>query len=282
MSMRFRKSIKLGGGTKLNLSKSGVGVSTGVKGFRVSTNTSGRSRVTSSLPGTGLSYVNEFGSAGRSAGDKKSGSRISAPSGGASGGPKPPLFQRPGIILLCLFLLAPLGIYLMWRYMPQWKNGVKISLSILFGLIFIFALIPAGGTSDNTAQESPPQEQGQQIDTADPAQVPATPSELTPESTQVPEQGAITDTEPAQEQQEQPQAQEPTEDQPQQEQPQEPKQEQPVQQEEPKDESRTVYITPTGTKYHREHCRTISNDKTAIDINDAIARGYTACKVCGG
>ena len=71
MGMRFRKSIKLGGGTKLNLSKSGVGISTGVKGFRVSKNTSGRSRVTASLPGTGLSYTKEYGSSG-SSGNKRS------------------------------------------------------------------------------------------------------------------------------------------------------------------------------------------------------------------
>lgn len=71
MGIRFRKSIKLGGGTKLNLSKSGVGISTGVKGFRVSKNTSGRSRVTASLPGTGLSYTKEYGSSG-SFGNKRS------------------------------------------------------------------------------------------------------------------------------------------------------------------------------------------------------------------
>lgn len=71
MGIRFRKSIKLGGGTKLNLSKSGVGISAGVKGFRVSKNTSGRSRVTASLPGTGLSYTKEYGSSG-SFGNKRS------------------------------------------------------------------------------------------------------------------------------------------------------------------------------------------------------------------
>lgn len=59
-------------------------------------------------------------------------------------------------------------------------------------------------------------------------------------------------------------------------------QEQPVQQEEFKDEERMVYITPTGEKYHKKGCRTIKGDCTEIGINDAIARGYTACGVCGG
>lgn len=65
MGMRFRKSINLGGGTKLNISKSGVGVSTGVKGFRKSVNTSGRTRTTVSVPGTGISYVKESNTSGK-------------------------------------------------------------------------------------------------------------------------------------------------------------------------------------------------------------------------
>lgn len=56
MSLRFRKSIKVGKNTRINLSKSGVGVSTGVKGARVSVNQKGV-RKTLSVPGTGISHV---------------------------------------------------------------------------------------------------------------------------------------------------------------------------------------------------------------------------------
>ena len=41
MGFGFRKSIKLGKGTKLNLSKSGFGISYGIKGLRISTNSKG-------------------------------------------------------------------------------------------------------------------------------------------------------------------------------------------------------------------------------------------------
>ena len=118
MGMKFRKSVKLGGGTRLNLSKSGIGVSTGVKGFRVSTNTSGRSRVTASLPGTGLSYTKEYGSSGSSGNSQSAPVRHSSSYGGSSaplgGDPgkkdKPPFFQRTGIIILLLIFFAPAGI----------------------------------------------------------------------------------------------------------------------------------------------------------------------------
>lgn len=44
--------------------------------------------------------------------------------------------------------------------------------------------------------------------------------------------------------------------------------------------SQTVYITKTGKKYHNENCRYLSKSKISIDLSDAIAKGYGACKVC--
>lgn len=59
MGLRFRKSINLGGGFKINLSKSGIGYSWGVKGFRVTKTAKGINRRTTSIPGTGISHVSE-------------------------------------------------------------------------------------------------------------------------------------------------------------------------------------------------------------------------------
>jgi len=58
MGFRFRKSIKLGGGFRLNLSKGGLGISGGVKGVRVGIGPRGV-RTSLSIPGTGTSYVTE-------------------------------------------------------------------------------------------------------------------------------------------------------------------------------------------------------------------------------
>ena len=59
MGFRFRKSINLGGGFKINLSKSGVGYSWGTKGARITKTAKGTKRTTLSIPGTGISYVSE-------------------------------------------------------------------------------------------------------------------------------------------------------------------------------------------------------------------------------
>lgn len=61
MGVRFRKSINLGGGLKINLSKSGIGYSWGVKGYRITKTAKGNIRKTVSIPGTGISFVDEVG-----------------------------------------------------------------------------------------------------------------------------------------------------------------------------------------------------------------------------
>lgn len=60
MGLRFRKSIKLGCGVRINLSKSGIGYSIGGRGFRTTVNPKGRITNTVSAPGTGLSYRTSF------------------------------------------------------------------------------------------------------------------------------------------------------------------------------------------------------------------------------
>lgn len=61
MGFRYRKSINLGGGFRVNISKSGIGYSWGVKGARITKTARGTTRHTLSIPGTGISYVNETG-----------------------------------------------------------------------------------------------------------------------------------------------------------------------------------------------------------------------------
>lgn len=61
MGVRYRKSINLGRGFRINISKSGIGYSYGVRGYRVTKTAKGSTRTTVSIPGTGISYVTETG-----------------------------------------------------------------------------------------------------------------------------------------------------------------------------------------------------------------------------
>lgn len=59
MGLRFRKSFSFGP-FRITVSKSGVSFSFGVKGFRISRSAKGKHTATVSLPGTGLSYVQDL------------------------------------------------------------------------------------------------------------------------------------------------------------------------------------------------------------------------------
>ncbi len=57
MGLRFRKSINLGNGIKLNIGTKSASISAGTKGVRKTISTTGRETTTFSIPGTGISYV---------------------------------------------------------------------------------------------------------------------------------------------------------------------------------------------------------------------------------
>lgn len=57
MSIRFRKSINLGGGLRLNLNKKSAGLSFGGKGARFSVNSDGRKTTSVGIPGTGIYWT---------------------------------------------------------------------------------------------------------------------------------------------------------------------------------------------------------------------------------
>jgi len=56
LGLRFRKSIKIAPGVKINLGKKSAGISFGAKGVSYSVNSSGRRTSTIGIPGTGISY----------------------------------------------------------------------------------------------------------------------------------------------------------------------------------------------------------------------------------
>ena len=60
MGFKFRKSFKIGKWLRVNVSKSGVGVSLGGKVLRLNRSAKGKSSATVSIPGTGISYTQDL------------------------------------------------------------------------------------------------------------------------------------------------------------------------------------------------------------------------------
>lgn len=102
--VRFRKTFNLGGGAKITVSPKGVGGSIGVKGARVGRGTDGKTRVSASIPGSGLSYQHTVGS-GK---NRTSATQQQVPA------PMPPAPRRRGLpwwgwVLIALLILSVLG-----------------------------------------------------------------------------------------------------------------------------------------------------------------------------
>lgn len=57
MGVRFRRSIKIAPGIRLNFNKKSFGLTMGVKGAHVTVNSKGRKTASVGIPGTGLSYT---------------------------------------------------------------------------------------------------------------------------------------------------------------------------------------------------------------------------------
>ncbi|MFN3627515.1 MAG: DUF4236 domain-containing protein [Parvibaculum sp.] len=64
MAFRFRRSMKIAPGVRLNIGKKGGSVSIGPRGAKLTTGTSG-TRITGGIPGTGLSVTEKTGSGKR-------------------------------------------------------------------------------------------------------------------------------------------------------------------------------------------------------------------------
>lgn len=119
--MRYRKSIGLGKGVRLNVGKGSLGISAGVKGAHVSVNSKRGVTTSVGAPGTGVSYSKTRGWGGKGA-ESDAGMPCTETSGwggngagSGAGGPKPPSNKLVRIavwaIIISVLIIASCGIY---------------------------------------------------------------------------------------------------------------------------------------------------------------------------
>lgn len=123
MSMRFRKTIKLGKGVNLNFNKNSVGISVGSKAGRITVNSKGRKTTTMHTPIKGVSFVNTQSSSSSSSSSNKT------PSEAVYVIPKEKkeLKTSKGMMIATIFL----G----WLGVQRYASG-QIGLGILYTLTF--------------------------------------------------------------------------------------------------------------------------------------------------
>ena len=145
MGLRFRKSIKIAPGLKINLNKKSISATVGTKGAHYTVNSNGKRTASVGIPGTGIYYT-------KSSGDQKSQTTANNDAGSSysysqSGGLEPnnnrdnkKWYQKTGWIIAWLILFFPVGLFLMWKY-ADWKKPVKGIISALFAFIIIGAAL---------------------------------------------------------------------------------------------------------------------------------------------
>lgn len=145
MGLRFRKSIKIAPGLKINLNKKSISATVGTKGAHYTVNSNGKRTASVGMPGTGIYYT-------KSSGDQKSQTTANNDAGSSysysqSSGLDPnnnrdnkKWYQKTGWIIAWLILFFPVGLFLMWKY-ADWKKPVKGIISALFAFIIIGAAL---------------------------------------------------------------------------------------------------------------------------------------------
>lgn len=138
MGLRFRKSIKIAPGIKINLNKKSTSVTFGGKGVHYTASSTGKKTASVGIPGTGISYTQTTGQSNRQKKTNKGGSQPmpTAPQANFQDPDHKKWYQKTGWIIALLILFFPVGLFLMWKY-TNWKKPVK---GIITALILIIAL----------------------------------------------------------------------------------------------------------------------------------------------
>ncbi len=143
MGLRFRKSVKITPGVKLNFNKKSVGLTAGVKGAHYTINSKGKKTASVGIPGTGISYTKSTGGGSK---QKKTTATVKHTSNVPAGkqddyqhlhDDHKKWYQKTGWIIAWLILFFPAGLFLMWKY-SDWKKPIKIGVS---AVIAFFCLI---------------------------------------------------------------------------------------------------------------------------------------------
>ena len=153
MGLRFRKSVKLAPGVKLNFNKKSTGITFGGKGVHYTINSKGRKTASVGVPGTGLYYTT---SSTKSKKAKKTAvnndeNRNEVIENDFIKKEKDIMtgkrwYQKTWGIILCLILFFPVGLYLMCKY-AEWNKGVKIAILVFFLALVLFSYMGNENTS---------------------------------------------------------------------------------------------------------------------------------------
>ena len=150
MGLRFRKSVKIAPGVRLNLNKNSTSVSFGGKGAHYTVSSNGRRTASVGIPGTGISY-----SASTSSGKGGKARDAAKSSGGSSSGrggndKNGCLWLLLGIALLPILLTYWLWTTDMFKLSKKARAGI---IAVMWAVLIILGIV--GGNNKESTQQQP-------------------------------------------------------------------------------------------------------------------------------
>lgn len=150
MGLRFRKSVKIAPGVRLNLNKNSTSVSFGGKGAHYTVSSNGRRTASVGIPGTGISY-----SASTSSGKGGKARDTAKSSGGSSSGrggndKNGCLWLLLGIALLPILLTYWLWTTDMFKLSKKARAGI---IAVMWAVLIILGIV--GGNNKESTQQPP-------------------------------------------------------------------------------------------------------------------------------
>ena len=144
MGLRFRKSIKIAPGVKVNFGKKSSSVTFGGKGLHHTVSSTGRSTTTAGIPGTGLSYSKTTSTHKKKTQDspKKKIEQSTPDNDSQNFNNNKKWYQKTSWIIFFLIFFFPVGLFLMWK--SDWKKTPKVLISIFYAWIVISSLFTSG------------------------------------------------------------------------------------------------------------------------------------------
>ncbi|MEI3263531.1 MAG: DUF4236 domain-containing protein [Gemmiger sp.] len=213
MGFRFRKSIKIAPGVRVNLNKKSTSVTFGGKGFHHTVSSTGRKTTTAGIPGTGISYTTTEGGHGMSGTGRKklpaSDTKTKEQLSGESGTPPTSVDvetistkneeKKRGCFSGCLWLVVillfwPLAVaYYIWKTdKVTWSKKVRVGVIALIWMIVFAWFVNQGKTTGTqtthvaTVETAETAESQTQTPTAVPTATPTANPSPTPEPTEEP------------------------------------------------------------------------------------------------
>lgn len=156
MGFRFRKSIKVAPGLKINFNKNSVGATLGTKGAHYTINSSGKRTSSVGIPGTGISYTESSGPASKTTTKQKS-TKSNSNESNSKGLGKGCLtgtliFLLIGLLLaLYTFAWIPaLGVIIYTAVSKKYDKKKKIKQIAIAAIVLITSLIMASAVPEES------------------------------------------------------------------------------------------------------------------------------------